>query len=199
LNFGSSCEVDMRVLWFVVLGVVVMVLVRLLYAPSPKVEHEFNASTKFIVVKYQQRYVYVALAISLIPWTVLVTPLVERDNFDPLVGYSVIALVSSVGVFLLVQALRRFVFSPEGVEVRGPFRFRFTWAQLVRVVALENGLIGVAKLKFGWMTIPVDSSMDGFRQLVRALEVWPTGEAKTKCEEAVRTLRRWHDDSTPTR
>jgi hypothetical protein len=182
----------MNVLWLVLPGALGFLAARFLNVPSKTLASDFDEGAANVAVQQQPRYAYVALTLTLAPWTLLGHALGESEK-EGLVTIALIALISCLGVFLLTQALRRYEFSREGVRVRGPIPFRFTWDQL-RSVDANGEVLGRMKFKFSWMTIALDSNMDGFRKVVRALEVWPTGEAKKKCDAAVLTLRRWRED-----
>ena len=88
---------------------------------------------------------------------------------------------------------RKVVVSAEGVEVRGYRGWQQRWSDLVGLDAVSPGM-DVATFRFrNGRKAGVDSSFNGWLDLMRHLRTFTEGDAnaRTKVEAAIGELNRW--------
>jgi hypothetical protein len=192
----------MNPIWSVLIASVLALLAsRLVLARSKTLASTFDESASHVVVRRQRQAAYVAVVLTIAPWPLM--PKVLGDTRESVwiivTGFLILLAASCGGAALLALALRQVVVSREEIRVVGLPSYRFAWSDLRDIEAVDNGAVGVMRFVFAKKKIAVDSTFDGFRELVRALEVWPTGNAKELGQKAARVLAQWREDPKGTK
>jgi hypothetical protein len=180
---------------------IVMLLMRVVLAPSKTLASGFNAEAASLTVKRQRGSVFAAILTIVAPWPLMAKALgsTEEPAYAVWGLFIMMGMASCGGGFMLAMALRRVVVSIEGLQIVGFPAYQFKWNELRDIEARDNGSLGYLRFIFGKKRVYCDSTMNGFRELVRALEVWPTGNAKELGQKAARVLAQWREDPKSTK
>jgi hypothetical protein len=187
----------MNPIWYAAIpSVFALVAVRIFLAGSRTLASSFEESGSQVIIRRRRITVYLSAILIVAPWP-LIAKVISADDASPAViffGTSLFTSASGAAVALLAHCLRKVVISHAGVRVEGYHSAEFGWHELRDMEATVNGSIGSVRFVFPEKSIAVDSTFDGFRALVRALEVWPTGNAKELGQKAARALAQWRED-----
>jgi hypothetical protein len=174
---------------------------RAFLAGSTTPASTFRASSSHVLVRRRLGTVYIAAIVVVAPWPLIVWFLSGQGESESAIftGTVLFFSVSGAGVGILLYTLRKIFVSRDGIRIAGAISANYAWGDLREIETVVNGGIASVKFVFAKNRIRVDSTFDGFRELVRALEVWPTGNAKELGQKAARILAQWREDPKSTK
>lgn len=182
-------------IWHVAVSAVLCVIIASwLYVPSRTLASAFSPESTIVTIQQRRRAVVPVVVLMLLIWITMPRVLRAREAAEALLILATVAFISTLGGIAIILAFRVTAITRAGLEVRSVIRSRFTWDQLTSIDAVDNGPVAIIKFRFGRRKVVVDSNMNGFRAMVRALEVWPTCSAKPLADKAVRVLAKWRED-----
>jgi hypothetical protein len=189
----------MNLNWLAVVipGLLGALVARYMYVASKSPASTFDESNSSVTCRQQRQSAVVGVVIIAAPWAMIGRALGEPEQDTAVGWFGLMTVLSCGGLLVLILALRKIIISRDGIQVKSTFSLRYTWDELRDIETTDTGSVAVAKFFFGKRKVVVDSNMDGFRQLVRALEVWPTGNAKPIAERAAKALANWRNDPEP--
>ena len=121
-----------------------------------------------------------------------VLQIMQEPSSEALGSVASVAFFCGVGAILFIPALRKVVFSQEGIEVRGFRPFRMRWEEVTEMPAQSGGAMSNIHFKRAdGRKIVVDATMNGWHELLRFLAQLPPGNARTMAASALAELNRW--------
>jgi hypothetical protein len=133
-----------------------------------------------------------AIVLSAGPLVAIPRVVSEPDAREALGFFVLMLVICALNASLFIPALRRVIFTKEGIQVRGFRAFRMRWEEVTAMPAQCGGAMSNIHFeRADGGKVVVDATMHGWYELLRFLAQLPPGKARTMAASALAELNRW--------